>query len=166
MAEARGAPRTIKLRTLCFIRDGDRVLLLRRRKPPNQERYNAPGGKIEPHEDPYGACLREVHEETGFRLAGAALRIVLTVITKTTGTQWLIFVFVADRPEGAPDPIATPEGDLRWVPLADVSSLPVVSDIPLMLPHLFGPSSGIAFGRILCETDDADSIIEHEFRQA
>ncbi len=166
MAEARGAPRTIHLRTLCFIRDGDRILLLRRRHPPNAGRYNAPGGKIEPDEDPYTACLREVREETGFQLPGARLRVVLTVITKATGAQWVIFAFTADRPAGEPDPITTPEGDLQWVPLAGIAALPVVSDIPLMLPHLFGAAPGVVLGRILLETDDADSIIEHEFRPA
>ena len=47
-----GSPRTTTyLRTLCFIRYGDRVLLLQRRHPPNQGLYNAPGGKIERDED-------------------------------------------------------------------------------------------------------------------
>lgn len=112
-----GSPRaTTYLRTLCFIRYGDRVLLLQRRHPPNQGLYNAPGGKIERDEDPYEACLREVHEETGFHLRKIRLRALLTVINRTTGAQWLLFVFVGDRPAEDPDPIATDEGALRWVP--------------------------------------------------
>lgn len=158
--------RTIYLRTLCFIRDGDQILLLRRRKPPNQGLYNAPGGKIEPDEDPYEACLREVREETGFQLPAARLRAVLTVITQTTGAQWLLFVFVADRPAETAGQITTNEGTLRWVPLADVASLPVVSDIPLILPHLFGPERGVLMGKLISDTDDADSIISHELRRA
>ena len=154
----------IYLRTLCFIRDGDRVLLLRRRHPPNQGLYNPPGGKIEPHEDPRDACLREVHEETGIRLAGAALRAVVTVLTRATGAQWLLFVFVADRPSGSADPIATDEGDLSWVPLAEIPTLPVVSDIPLMLPYLFTPQEGIVMGKIHCDNDEADSMLDYEFR--
>jgi len=154
----------IYLRTLCFIRDGDRVLLLRRRNPPNQGLYNPPGGKIEPHEDPLEACLREVREETGLRLGEAALRAVVTVITRTTGAQWLLFVFVADRPAGSADPITTDEGDLRWVPLAEISTLPVVSDIPLMLPYLFPPRDGILMGKIHCDNDEADSMLDYEFR--
>ncbi len=141
-------------------------MLLRRRKPPNQGLYNAPGGKIEPDEDPYEACLREVREETGFRLPAARLRAVLTVITRTTGAQWLLFVFVADRPAEVAGHITTNEGTLRWVPLADVASLPVVSDIPLILPHLFGPEPGVLMGKLISDTDDADSIISHELRRA
>ncbi len=166
MSEADGPPHKIFLRTLCFIRDGDRVLLLQRRRPPNQGLYNAPGGKIEAHEDPYEACLREVHEETGLRLQGVALRSVLTVITRTTGAQWLLFVFAADRPPGPAGPVATDEGQLRWVPLAEVSSLPVPADIPLILPHIFSPRAGILMGKLHCETDDADSLIDYEFHLA
>jgi 8-oxo-dGTP diphosphatase len=154
----------IYLRTLCFIRDGDRVLLLRRRNPPNQGLYNPPGGKIEPDEDPLDACLREVHEETGIRLGGAALRAVVTVLTRTTGAQWLLFVFVADRPSGPADPIATDEGELSWVALAEIPTLPVVSDIPLMLPYLFTPQEGTVMGKVHYENDEADSMLDYEFR--
>lgn len=156
--------RRIYLRTLCCIRDGDTVLLLRRHKAPNQGLYNFPGGKIEAHEDPYEACLREVHEETGIRIGRPALRAVLTVITRTTHAQWLLFAFVAPRPPESPDPVQTDEGDLRWVPVAEIPALPVVSDIPLMLPHLLTPNGGVLMGKIHCDNDDADSILDYEFR--
>ena len=164
MIETPRRPREIFLRTLCFIRDGERVLLLKRRKPPNQGLFNAPGGKIESHEDPYEACLREVYEETGLRLPGATLRAVITMITRTTGAQWLLFVFSADRPPGPADPITTDEGDLRWVPLSEIPTLPVPSDIPLMLPLLFGSKEGILMGKIHTDNDDADSMLDYEFR--
>jgi len=153
VAQGGSGPPAIHLRTLCFIRDGDRVLLLLRRHPPNQGRYNAPGGKIEPDEDPYDACLREVREETGLRLGQARLRAVLTVISRTANAQWLLFVFTADRPAEDGDPVATDEGTLRWVPLAEIASLPVPGDIPLILPHLFGPDPGILIGKIHAEDD-------------
>ena len=156
----------IYLRTLCCIRDGDAVLLLRREKAPNRGLFNFPGGKIEPHEDPYEACLREVYEETGLRIRRASLRAVLTVITRATGGQWLLFAFVADRPPGAADPVQTDEGELRWVPAAEIPSLPVVSDIPLMLDHLLAPAAGVLMGKIHCADDDADSILDHEFRMS
>ncbi len=154
----------IYLRTLCCIRDGERVLLLQRQNPPNQGLYNFPGGKIEPHEDPYEACLREVREETGLRIHRATLRAILTVITRATRAQWVLFAFVADRPPGSPDPVQTAEGELRWVPVAEVPSLPVVSDIPLMLPHLLSREAGVLMGKIHCDNDDADSMLDHEFR--
>lgn len=164
VVEQGNARRKIFLRTLCFIRDGDRVLMLRRRHPPNQGLYNAPGGKIEPHEDPYEACLREVSEETGIQLSRATLRALLTVITRTTGAQWLLFVFTADRPSGAAGPVITDEGDLVWVPLAEIPTLPVPADIPLILPYLFSPAPGVLMGKLHAETDEADSLVDYEFR--
>lgn len=166
MTERGRGPRLIYLRTLCFIRDGDRILLLRRNKPPNQGLYNAPGGKIESYEDPYDACLREVAEETGLRLPHARLRALLTVITRVTGTQWFLFVFTAERPPDAAVRLASDEGDLRWIPIGEVASLAVVSDIPLMLPYLFGSDARMLLGKIYCENDDADSMTSYEFRHA
>lgn len=148
------------------MRDDARVLLLRRRKPPNKGLYNAPGGKIEPHEDPYEACLRELHEETGLRVQELRLRAILTILTRTTGAQWLLFVFTAERPPAPADAIASDEGELRWVPLDEIARVPVPSDIPLIAPHLFGPNEGVLMGKILCDNDDADSMVSHEFRTA
>jgi len=151
------------LRTLCFVRDGDRVLLLKRRHPPHEGRYNAPGGKIESDEDPYEACLREVHEETGLRLEHPRLRALLTVISRMERAQWLLFVFVADRPADPPDPISTDEGTLAWVRLAEVASLPVAADIPLILPRLFAPDRDVLIGKIYAEGDE---VVEYAFRDA
>lgn len=161
-ASGRAASR-VDVRTLCFVRDGDRVLLQRRRRGPNEGLYNAPGGKVERDEDPYDACLREVLEETGLSLSHARLRAVLTVIARDTGTQWLLFTFVAERPPGEAGPIAHDEGELRWVPIDEIAGLPVVSDIPLLLPHLWSAEPGVLMAKIDCATDDADSVMGSRF---
>lgn len=75
-------------------------------------------------------------------------------------------MFTADRPNEQAGTVSTDEGELRWVRLDEVTSLPVVSDIPLILPHLFGPDAGVLMGRIHCDNDDADSIVDYEFRTA
>lgn len=142
------------------MRDGDSILMQRRRRPPNEGLYNVPGGKVEPDEDPYEACLREVREETGLVLPHARLRAVLTVVARDTGTQWLLFTFVAERPAGEAAPVVEDEGELRWVPLRDIASLPVVSDIPVILPHLWSAQPGVLMAKIECATDDADSMID------
>jgi 8-oxo-dGTP diphosphatase len=158
--------RRVDVRTLCFVRDGDRILLQRRRRPPNEGLYNVPGGKVERHEDPYEACLREVREETGLSLSHARLRAVLTVIARDTGTQWLLFMFVAERPAGDAGPITDDEGELRWVPIDEVAALPVVSDIPLILPHLWSAEPGVLMAKIDCATDDADSMLDCRLRMS
>lgn len=135
------------------------MLLQRKRRGINKGLFNAPGGKVEPGEDPYDGCLREVREETGLDLPHARLRAIVTVNARDTGTQWFLFTFVADRPAGEPGPIADDEGELRWVRITEITDLPVVSDIPLLLPHLWSGESGVLMARIDCANDEADSRI-------
>ena len=146
------------------MRDGGRILLQRRRRAPNEGLYNVPGGKVERDEDPYEACLREVREETGLALSHARLRAVLTVIARDSGTQWLLFTFIADRPAGDAGPVTDDEGELRWVPIDEIATLPVVSDIPLILPHLWSAEPGVLMAKIETATDDADSIIGYRLQ--
>ena len=118
--------------TLCFLTRGDSVLMLHRRRPPNQGMWNGVGGRIEPGETPLQACLREVREETGYALTTARLAGVLTWTGFETPDGGLA-LFTAEAPDGPPADCA--EGELRWQPRAWVCSSPdVVSNI-----HIFGP---------------------------
>lgn len=136
----------VHLRTLCFILDGDRVLLIRRVHPPNAGMFNAIGGKIEPWEDPYEACLREVEEETGLRLQAATLQAIVTVIVQETLDRWILFTYTAERPKNQ-EVVTSSEGSLQWVPLEEIPRLPVPPDIPLLLPHLC--KEGIVYVKVM-----------------
>ena len=57
-----------------------RVLLLRRRWPPNQGYWAFPGGLVEPGESVQDAVLREVKEETGLEIRLESLLDVITDI--------------------------------------------------------------------------------------
>lgn len=46
--------------------DAGRILLIRRRNPPQAGRWTLPGGKVEPGETLCAAVVRELLEETGF----------------------------------------------------------------------------------------------------
>lgn len=118
--------------TLCFLTRLDSVLMLRRRRPPNQGLWNGVGGRIEPHESPLTGCLREVREETGFALR-AARYAALVSWTGFEAPDGSLHVFTAEAPAG--EPTACEEGELAWKPRDWVLSSPeVVSNI-----HRFGP---------------------------
>src|SRR4030095_8613577 len=68
-------------RTLCFVTNGDDVLLMRRaphkRVFPNQ--YNGVGGHIERDEDVYASAKREILEETGLQVDNLRLRAIYNI---------------------------------------------------------------------------------------
>jgi mutator protein MutT len=54
-----------------IVRDGDHILLERRRSGPELGRWDTPGGKIEPGESPAAALRRELREELGLDATAA-----------------------------------------------------------------------------------------------
>ena len=57
-----------KLATLCYIRDGEKTLMLHRNKKANdmhEGKWNGLGGKVEGGESPEACAIREVLEESG-----------------------------------------------------------------------------------------------------
>lgn len=115
--------------TICFIRRGDELLMLHRRRPPNQGLWNGVGGRLEPGEDPVTGCLREVREETGFILHS----VRFAGIVKWTNDG--MYVFTADAPEG--EPVACDEGALAWKPIEWVfTSGEVVVNVCYYLPSM------------------------------
>lgn len=144
----------ISLRTLCFLRRDSRVLLLHRRNPPNAGYWNGVGGKLEPGEDPFTACIREVREETGLTIRDPQLRVLLVETIRSTGDLWIIFVFTAAAPVAAPIP--SEEGELAWVEMDKLAALPVLPDLPLLLRHLDGEAVSVI--RMELETEDTTSV--------
>ncbi|HEY6103529.1 MAG TPA: 8-oxo-dGTP diphosphatase [bacterium] len=140
----------ISQRVLCFLERDQRFLLLHRRRPPNAGLWNAIGGKIEPGEDPYTACTREIREETGLEISSPSFRALLVVTVRETGDLWVIYVFHAPAPSG--ETIASDEGDLRWVDVDEIRSLSTPADLPLIVRRLRDGSEA-AIVRLHYETE-------------
>lgn len=51
------------LATLCFVFEGDQVLLIRKKRGLGAGKVNAPGGRVDPGETPLACAIREVQEE-------------------------------------------------------------------------------------------------------
>ena len=124
----------IAQRVLCFLDRDGRFLLLHRRRSPNAGMWNAIGGKIEPGEDPFAACIREVGEETGLAISDPTLRALLVITVRETDERWVIYVFRAPAPPG--EVTASEEGDLRWVDADEILSLRTPADLPVILPRI------------------------------
>lgn len=122
-------------RTLCFVCNGDDVLLMRRseHKRVFPGRYNGVGGHIERHEDPLCSARREIQEETGLQVDNLHLRAVYNI---DAGEATGIMLFVFTCTSSSRDVIESAEGTLHWVPRAEIERLDLVEDLPLILPRV------------------------------
>lgn len=146
--QLKDAPRyTVVPRTLIFLTRGTQVLLLRGapEKKLWANRYNGLGGHIEPGEDPRAAALRELQEEAGIIPATLELRALIHV-TRPEPPGIMLFVFVGTASTQTFQ--ASAEGTVEWVELETLATLPVVTDLPTLLPRLL-TSEGVVFGRYL-----------------
>jgi ADP-ribose pyrophosphatase YjhB (NUDIX family) len=131
----------MKTSVLGFVFDERNLLLVRRRRPPHEGRFNAPGGPVREGEAPHEAVSREVEEEVGVRIPPDEWRLRLTV--EKDGET--VFIFAAfgnvngasacdQNPIKLPvlgtdwrrEPLAYP--DLRWI-------------IPFVLDPEFAPAT-------------------------
>jgi len=122
-------------RTLVFLQDGDHVLLLRipETRGAWKGKFNGIGGHIEQGEDALTSAIRETFEETG--LKPHAMRLCGTVQIDTKINPGIaLYVFVGQADSRSPLTSGT-EGDLFWVPYANLKPEDQVDDLPIILPR-------------------------------
>lgn len=120
--------------------DGTHCLMVHRNARPGDQhlgKYNGLGGKLEPDEDVMAGMRREIHEEAGIDCVSLQLRGTISWPGfGKQGEDWLGFVFLVDRFQGQP-PARNVEGDLEWVPLDALASLPLWEGDRHFLPLVF-----------------------------
>ena len=108
---------------------------MRRTADPNRGLWVAPGGKLEDGESPVECAVREMREETGLVINRPLLRAVMTETSPRADYQWLTFIFVAWDFAGTFTP-ATGVGEFRWVPVDEVTKLPIPPADAIFFPRL------------------------------
>ena len=111
--------------TLCYVCQGDQVLMLHRTKKKNdvnQDKWIGIGGKFEGDETPDECLLREAKEETGLTLTSWKCRGVITFLTNGDWEGEYMYLFTADGFEG--NLKECDEGDLQWVSRDFLDQLP------------------------------------------
>jgi 8-oxo-dGTP diphosphatase len=144
-------------RTLCFVLNGDDLLMMKR--GPNRRifpnRYNGVGGHIERDEDPLTSIRREVLEETGLDVHDVQLRAIYNI---DAGAASGIMVFVFTAVSTSREVVANDEGTLHWINRNDLLSLDLVEDLPQLLPRVLAMERGAPPLYIHLSYDDADVV--------
>ena len=106
----------MQLATLCYLRKNNKTLMLHRVKKENdmhEGKWNGLGGKFLPGETPEECALREIKEESGYKIGKLKLHGFI-VFPLFDGLQdWNVFIFSGEDLSG--EEIVSEEGDLRWI---------------------------------------------------
>jgi 8-oxo-dGTP diphosphatase len=133
---------TLVPRTLIFLTCDQRILLLK--GAPHKHlwanRYNGLGGHIERGEDVLSSALRELNEEAGIQDVDLWLCGVVTIDAgQNTGVG--IYV-IRGECSGAFQEKTSSEGALQCVRRSELADLPLVEDLPVLLPRVLAMHPG------------------------
>jgi len=113
------------LATLCYLRHEGHTLMLHRVKRADDihaGKWNGLGGTFEEGETPEECVIREVREESELTIENPRLRGLL-MFPGFKGEDWYVFVFTAQEFSG--ELKENGEGYLKWIPNAELESLPL-----------------------------------------
>lgn len=116
----------MKLATLCYLFNGNKVLMINRNKRKNDihlGKWNGLGGKFNPGETPEECVIREVYEESGLLIKVPQLKGFLTFPAFDDEEDWYVFVFTANQFSGKIK--ESDEGGLEWIEWDKVFTLPL-----------------------------------------
>ena len=114
----------VTLTNMCMVCDGDRVLV-QDRVDPDWPGITFPGGHVESGESFSASVIREVFEETGLTITSPRLCGVKEW-ENSDGSRYVVLFYKADQFSGTLK--SSPEGQVFWVPLSELSRLKLSLD--------------------------------------
>ena len=119
---------TVEFTNLCMVRDGDRVLVMDRKKE-DWPGITFPGGHVEAGESFTEAVIREVKEETCLRIASPQICGMKDWVEE--GIRDVVLFYKTEKFEG--DLISSEEGEVWWEDLKELPNLDLSLDMEDML---------------------------------
>ena len=119
---------TVEFTNLCMVRDGDRVLVMDRKKE-DWSGITFPGGHVEAGESFTEAVIREVKEETGLRITSPQMCGMKNWVED--GIRYVVLFYKTEKFEG--DLISSEEGEVWWEDLKELPNLDLSLDMEDML---------------------------------
>lgn len=105
---------------MCMVTDGAGNVLVEDRLDPDWPGVSFPGGHVEPGEAFTDAVIREVLEETGLTVSDLTLCGIKDWV-RDDGARYVVLLYRTGSFTGAPT--SSSEGEVRWVPLRELSGM-------------------------------------------
>lgn len=105
-----------------IINKENKVLLVKRSKPPNQGLWAIPGGKVEFGETIFDAVRREMKEETNLDVIPKDLLAIIEIIKE--GVHYVILDFICETKAGELKP-SSDASDAKFFSIDEIRNLPV-----------------------------------------
>jgi 8-oxo-dGTP diphosphatase len=118
---------------ILFILDGEKLLLIHKKRGLGHGKINGPGGRLEPGETPHQAAVRETEEEVGLTASRLTECAVLRFIF-TNGYSLEVTVFTAEAYSG--ELVETDEAKPFWCRRSEIPYDRMWADDRLWLPHV------------------------------
>ena len=152
----------MKNTSLCYIEQDGAYLMIHRVKKKNDENHDkwiGVGGKFEAGESPFDCARREIREECGVNPKNLRYRGIVTFVSDRWETEYM-HLFHSDKFTGE---LASqcPEGDLEWVDIDKICSLPIWEGDKIFLDLLTKPVPFFSLKLIYRSDKLIDHILEY-----
>ena len=143
----------------------EKIVLIRRKRPPYQGYWSLIGGKIKKNEPIFTAAKREAMEETGMQLSNLEFHGILEeILYRQKETEVDIFhIFIVSGQTKKKELIVSEEGITDWINLSDLDKIPLIPSDKLMITEMIlKHSNGLKFAKATLR-EELDTVKMTEF---
>lgn len=147
----------MKKYTVTYLKKDDNYLMLYRNKKENdinKGKWIGVGGHIEKGETPEDSAIREIYEETGYKVKKLEFRGIILFVYN--GNREYIYVYTSNEFEGTLK--ECDEGDLKYINEKEILSLNLWEGDKYFLKHILENDSNIFFYDMEYENDNLISV--------